>query len=136
MINASSNRFVRNRWKVPSWSDIELPSLGFNNYEGMQAQRILNFLSGIKQNNNREWFAANKSEYQAVKSDFEDGISKAIARIAEFDPSVKHLTTKDTTYRFTGILVFLQINLLIRHISAHTSQLMARKRFMVDIIFI
>lgn len=100
MINASSNLFVRNRWKVPSWSDIELPSLGFNNYEGMQAQRILNFLSGIKQNNNREWFAANKSEYQAVKSDFEDGISKAIARIAEFDPSVKHLTTKDTTYRF------------------------------------
>ena len=66
----------------------------------MQAKRILKFLSDIRKNNNREWFNAHKGEYQAVRADFEAGINKAIARIAEFDPTIKHLTAKDATYRF------------------------------------
>lgn len=66
----------------------------------MQAGRILHFLEDISVNNNREWFNANKEEYKAVRTDFEDGINKAILRISEFDPTVKHLTVKDTTYRF------------------------------------
>ncbi len=66
----------------------------------MQVKRITNFLRGISTNNNRQWFNENKSEYLAVRKDFEAGISKAIVRIAEFDSSIKHITVKDATYRF------------------------------------
>lgn len=66
----------------------------------MQAKRILSFLDGIKKQNSREWFTEHKEEYNAVRADFEEGISAAILRISEFDSSVKQLTVKDTTYRF------------------------------------
>lgn len=66
----------------------------------MQAKRILGFLSDIRKNNNREWFNANKLEYNAVRSDFEGGVNKAILRISEFDDTVSHITVKDATYRF------------------------------------
>lgn len=66
----------------------------------MQAKRILSFLDGIKKQNSREWFKEHKEEYNAVRADFEEGISAAILRISEFDSSVKQLTVKDTTYRF------------------------------------
>lgn len=66
----------------------------------MQAGRILSFLEDIRNNNNRDWFNAHKEEYRAVRDDFEEGVNKAILRISEFDPTIKHLTAKDATYRF------------------------------------
>jgi uncharacterized protein (TIGR02453 family) len=66
----------------------------------MDAKRILTFLRDIQQNNNREWFQANKAEYEAVRADFEEGVAKALVHIAKFDPSISHLTVKDCTYRF------------------------------------
>lgn len=66
----------------------------------MQAGRILSFLEDIRNNNNRDWFNAHKEEYSAVRDDFEEGVNKAILRISEFDPTIKHLTAKDATYRF------------------------------------
>lgn len=44
----------------------------------MQAKRILSFLDGIKKQNSREWFTEHKEEYNAVRADFEEGISAAI----------------------------------------------------------
>lgn len=66
----------------------------------MQAKRILKFLTEIKANNTREWYAAHKDEYSAVRHDFEEGVSKAIVHIAEFDSSIKHITAKDAMFRF------------------------------------
>lgn len=66
----------------------------------MRAKRILKFLRDVAANNNRDWFAVHKDEYQACKADFEDGVEKAIARIAGFDANVAHLTAKDCCYRF------------------------------------
>jgi len=66
----------------------------------MNAKRTLQFLRNISANNNRPWFQAHKDEYLAVKADFEEGIAKAILRIAEFDTSIAHITVKDSTYRF------------------------------------
>lgn len=66
----------------------------------MDTKRILNFLKDIGRNNNRQWFQEHKPEYEAVKADFEAGVLQAISRITEFDPSVKHITVKDATYRF------------------------------------
>ena len=66
----------------------------------MNTQRILQFLRDISANNNRPWFMEHKDEYLAVRANFEEDIAKAILRIAEFDPSVAHITVKDATYRF------------------------------------
>jgi uncharacterized protein (TIGR02453 family) len=61
---------------------------------------ILTFLSQIRDNNNKEWFDAHKSEYRAANEVFNSFVEKMIAGISEFDPSVKGLSVADCTYRF------------------------------------
>ena len=48
----------------------------------MNTKLIIDFLSDIKENNNREWFQANKSRYLEVKSVFETFVNDAIACIS------------------------------------------------------
>ena len=43
----------------------------------MDAKRILNYLKQLMANNNREWYWANKSEYDAIRADFEEGVKMA-----------------------------------------------------------
>ena len=66
----------------------------------MDTRKIMHFLKGIAANNNREWFQENKTEFEAVKANFEEGIDKVIACLSTFDDEVSHLTAKDCTYRF------------------------------------
>jgi len=49
----------------------------------MDAKRILNFLSEVSKNNNRDWFHSHKDEYDRCKAEFEDGVTKAIAAISQ-----------------------------------------------------
>lgn len=99
----------------------------------MQTKIIFDFLENIRKNNNREWFNSHKDEYLSAKAVFEKCIEEAIARITEFDPSVKHLTIKDVTYRFIATRVFRRISLRTRLILGHILQPMARRRFMEGI---
>ena len=66
----------------------------------MEAARILNFLRGIAANNNRAWYLERKAEYDACRKSFNDGIAKAINRLAEFDDEIAHVQVKDCVYRF------------------------------------
>lgn len=66
----------------------------------MDSKRILKFLNDIAAHNCREWFQEHKQEYEACKSDFEQGIAKAIATYSSFDDEIAHLQVKDCTYRF------------------------------------
>nr|MBP7472183.1 DUF2461 domain-containing protein [Prevotella sp.] len=66
----------------------------------MNTKRILNFLTDISKNNNRQWFLEHKAEYQICKDDFEDAVSKAIVAISTFDSEIAHLEPKDCCYRF------------------------------------
>ncbi|NPD91357.1 DUF2461 domain-containing protein [Xylanibacter muris] len=66
----------------------------------MNTRLIFQFLRDISANNDREWFHANRAYYDEARADFEDGVAMAINRIAAFDPSVAHVTVKDSTYRF------------------------------------
>lgn len=66
----------------------------------MDTKLILTFLKDMAANNNRQWFQDHKAEYQAARMNFEEGVFKAIGRIANFDPSIAHITVKDATYRF------------------------------------
>ncbi len=66
----------------------------------MDAKRILSYLQAITKNNNREWYHANKAEYDAVRAEWERGVGQALERIITFDPSVGNQRVKDCTYRF------------------------------------
>lgn len=66
----------------------------------MNTKRIIKFLEDVAANNNRQWFQEHKAEYDIIRADFEQGVQDAIERIAAFDPTVKHVTAKDATYRF------------------------------------
>lgn len=66
----------------------------------MQVQLILRFLQEVAANNNRAWFQQHKSDYEAIRMEWEKGVEKALHRIASFDDSVAHLRVKDCTYRF------------------------------------
>ncbi len=66
----------------------------------MDTKRIIQFLKEVAANNNREWFAAHKDEYLAVKADFEQAVGMLISRLTKMDPSIAHITVKDATYRF------------------------------------
>lgn len=60
---------------------------------------VIDFLSELKWNNNKNWFDIHKSEYKAATEEFNSFVEKLIAGIAKFDPSIKGLTVKDCTYR-------------------------------------
>jgi uncharacterized protein (TIGR02453 family) len=57
------------------------------------------FLNDLKENNNREWFNANKERYETSKKEFEDFIDQLIHGIATFDNSIAHFTAKDCIFR-------------------------------------
>ena len=62
-------------------------------------QTILNFLSDLKQNNNRDWFQKNKDKYENAKSMFFELVDILIMKINEFDPSIGVLPAKDCVFR-------------------------------------
>lgn len=66
----------------------------------MDVKRILDFLKEVAMNNNRPWFMEHKSEYEAVKAEWERGVAQALERIGSFDASVLSQQVKDCTYRF------------------------------------
>lgn len=62
-------------------------------------KNILHFLSELKQNNNREWFAQNKIWYEQVKNEFEQLGLHLIAEISKFDEDIKHVEVKECVFR-------------------------------------
>ena len=66
----------------------------------MDAQRIIQFLRDVTVNNNRPWFQEHKSEYEAVRAEWEQAVEKMLQTIVSFDASIANLQVKDCTYRF------------------------------------
>ncbi|MCI8490742.1 MAG: DUF2461 domain-containing protein, partial [Lachnospiraceae bacterium] len=56
----------------------------------MNTQLILNYLSDLSVNNNREWYHEHKLENKAANKEFEALVGALILRIGEFDSSVLH----------------------------------------------
>ncbi|MCI2121774.1 MAG: DUF2461 domain-containing protein [Bacteroidales bacterium] len=69
-------------------------------------QHLLDFFSGLSENNNKPWFDAHKIEYLKIKAYFESLTARLIEGIGEFDPSVRNLTVKECTYRIYRDLRF------------------------------
>lgn len=62
-------------------------------------KQILKFLRQLQANNTKEWFEAHKDEYKAIKAKVDALAAELIARIGEYDETVRGLTPKDCTYR-------------------------------------
>ena len=60
---------------------------------------LLSFLADLAENNNREWFQANKSRYDDAHGTFLDFAARYLARLTEIDPSLEGLQPKDCVWR-------------------------------------
>jgi uncharacterized protein (TIGR02453 family) len=60
---------------------------------------VLNFLKELSENNNRDWFNANKGLYQESLEIFRGFAGELLVGISTFDPSVGNLDPKDTIFR-------------------------------------
>lgn len=65
----------------------------------MIQKSTLQFLKGLKKNNNRDWFEAHRGEYEAAKNDFLEFLDMLIPAIAVFDPEVTGIKAKDCLFR-------------------------------------
>lgn len=61
--------------------------------------KTVHFLSNLKENNTRDWFNDNRSEYEFARQNFSDFTNSLIATIASFDKSIGTLEAKDCTFR-------------------------------------
>ncbi len=59
----------------------------------------ISFLKQLAKNNNREWFADNKKDFDAAKAAFEELVAETIVEIGKWDKEIRTLTPKDCIYR-------------------------------------
>lgn len=66
----------------------------------------LPFFNELEKNNNREWFVANKSRWDAIRKDFEAFTAAVIEAMVSLDPSIGHPQAKQCMYRIYRDLRF------------------------------
>lgn len=65
----------------------------------MNTQEIMNYLTGLSENNCREWYHAHKAEYKAANAAFEQLLSAMISKIGTFDPQVLDCVPGELTFK-------------------------------------
>lgn len=65
----------------------------------MNASIIFQFLKELGENNNREWFAEHREEYEKARNEFDKLLAAIISRISLFDEEIRGVQPKDCTYR-------------------------------------
>lgn len=60
---------------------------------------ILDYLTGLAGNNNREWYHSHKKEYQEANAEFIGLVQELIWRTGEKDSSILHNDPKDLTFK-------------------------------------
>lgn len=65
----------------------------------MNIQLIIDYLSALRANNNREWYHANKEDYKKANAEFERLLQALLLEIGKFDNSVIHNSPKDLTFK-------------------------------------
>ncbi len=63
------------------------------------SKNTVQFLKDLAKNNDREWFAKNKTRFEEAKADFEDFVTELIKNIAKFDPPIGELDAKKSIFR-------------------------------------
>ena len=66
----------------------------------------LQFLKQLNKNNNKEWFDANRKQYEIAKADFASFIQNVINEFCTIDKSLTSLTAKDCMFRINRDIRF------------------------------
>lgn len=67
---------------------------------------LFDFLADLKKNNNREWFHANKTSYDAVKKDMISLLDLIIPELEKLDPEIKNLEPRKCLFRINRDIRF------------------------------
>lgn len=65
----------------------------------MNTQLIMDYLSALSMNNNREWYHANKDDFKKANAEFENLLQALMLEIGKFDSSILHNNPKDLTFK-------------------------------------
>lgn len=65
----------------------------------MNTQKIVNYLSSLSLNNNRDWYYDNKEDYKIAYAEFEELLKMLMLEIGKFDSSILHNNPKDLTFK-------------------------------------
>ena len=65
----------------------------------MNGQTIISFLKEISENNNREWYHANKQKYYDSKIELESFVNQLLPELQKFDNNLTGIVPKDTLFR-------------------------------------
>ena len=65
----------------------------------MNTQLMIDYLSALSANNNREWYHANKDDNKKASAAFEKLLQSLILEIGKFDNSILHNNPKDLTFK-------------------------------------
>ena len=60
---------------------------------------MMDYLSALSMNNNREWYHANKDDYKKANGEFENLLQALILEIGKFDSSILQNNPKDLTFK-------------------------------------
>lgn len=66
----------------------------------------LDFLTALKNNNNRDWFIENRPQYLEARDNYESFVGEIINRIVLFDPIMKGLEAKNCIFRINRDIRF------------------------------
>jgi uncharacterized protein (TIGR02453 family) len=72
----------------------------------MLSKKTLQFLDDLKENNNREWFLANKKRYEEYKKDYHQLIGAFLDAMKPKDASLEMLEIKNCTFRINRDIRF------------------------------
>ena len=65
----------------------------------MNTKSILDYLTALSMNNNREWYHANKEAYKNANTEFEALLQALILEIGKFDSSILQNNPKELTFK-------------------------------------
>lgn len=65
----------------------------------MNQKIILDYLSALERNNSREWFHANKAQYQEAALAFEDLVDALLHQLRQIDSSIPLIEPKKLTFK-------------------------------------
>lgn len=72
----------------------------------MLTKATIDFMTELRENNDREWFHANKARYENVKKDYKSLVSKLLTAMKKHDASLATVTEKDCTFRINRDIRF------------------------------
>ena len=72
----------------------------------MLTQATIDFMNELRENNDREWFHANKARYEKVKKDYKALVATLLSTMKEHDASLATVTEKDCSFRINRDIRF------------------------------